>query len=357
MLVKLSYENLSRIKSILEEFGNMSGLICNVEKTVLLQIGTNEQIDPRITELGFSIVDKITILGLKIDRTGITDDNMQAIRTKVLNQIAVWRPFNLSLPGRINIAKTMLYSQINYLGCFVPMSERIISELENLIVDYVKGKMNIAKKRIFLPPDNGGLGLFNLRDFLDAQKCAWVKRSKDLTEPWKIIIYVSNHGNLYNVKGDNVDRLEYPICHNISKSFERFTDMYIKHNENFREGYIFDSKSFTIGLESRVSLNRNHFDNLFFIENSSKLYKLKYDNFYDNQGNLIGLNEIRESTGLPLTELHIYRCRGICSTAKIKYSKKELNLQKTVSIETLINRKKKAVVTLGKFLWEQQKGV
>jgi hypothetical protein len=210
--------------------------------------------------------------------------------------------------------------------------------------------MNIAKKRMFLPPDGGGIGLFNLRDFLDAQKCAWIKRSKDLMEPWKIVIYISNHGNLYNVKGNNVDMLEYPICHNICKSFERFTDMYIKHNENFREGYIFDSKCFTIDLESRVSLNRNHFDNIFFTENSSKLYKLRYDNFYDNHGNLIGLNEIRESTGLALSELQIYRCRGICSTAKIKYCKKELSMQKTISIETFINRKKKGSSHIRKIL-------
>jgi hypothetical protein len=180
---------------------------------------------------------------------------------------------------------------------------------------------------MYLTPENGGLGLFNLRDFLDAQKCAWIKRSKDVTEPWKIILYVSNHGNLYNVKGNNINRLEYPICHSISKSFENFTDMFVKHNENFREGYIFDSKTFTLGLESKEYLNRNHFDNLFFTENSNKLNKLRYSNFYDNQGNLIGFNEIRESTGLLLTELQIYICRGICSTAKIKYNKKNIDLQ------------------------------
>jgi hypothetical protein len=105
-----------------------------------------------------------------------------------------------------------------------------------------------------------------------------------------------------------------------------------------------------MGLESKDSLNRNHFDNLFFIENSSKLYKLRYNNFYDNQGNIIGFNEIRESTGLLLTELQIYRCRGICSTAKIKYSKKKIDLQKTTSIETFINRKKRGSSHIRKIL-------
>jgi hypothetical protein len=33
LIVKMSYENLLRIKNILEDFGIMSGLVCNVEKT------------------------------------------------------------------------------------------------------------------------------------------------------------------------------------------------------------------------------------------------------------------------------------------------------------------------------------
>jgi hypothetical protein len=28
----------------------------------------------------------------------------------------------------------------------------------------------------YLKPDQGGLGIFNLVDFLNAQKCSWIKR-------------------------------------------------------------------------------------------------------------------------------------------------------------------------------------
>jgi Fe2+ transport system protein FeoA len=70
MIVKLEYETLLRIKVILEEFGLMSGLICNVEKTSLLPIGTQMRIDDRIRDLGFTIAEKITVLGLEIDGGG-----------------------------------------------------------------------------------------------------------------------------------------------------------------------------------------------------------------------------------------------------------------------------------------------
>jgi hypothetical protein len=59
MLTKCSYQNLTRIKCILEEFGILSGLVCNVEKTVLLPIGENAVIDEQIMSLGFVIADKV----------------------------------------------------------------------------------------------------------------------------------------------------------------------------------------------------------------------------------------------------------------------------------------------------------
>jgi hypothetical protein len=40
-LLKLEVSTLNRLKSVLDEFGRLSGLECNVEKTTLLQVGSN----------------------------------------------------------------------------------------------------------------------------------------------------------------------------------------------------------------------------------------------------------------------------------------------------------------------------
>jgi hypothetical protein len=124
MLIALEYETLHRIKVILEQFGAISGLRCNVEKTNLLPLGENINFDVRIHELGFNIVDKLTVLGLEIDRNGATENNFSRVAYKIKALIANWKPYNLSLPGRINIAKSLLYSQINYLGCFQSFPNR-----------------------------------------------------------------------------------------------------------------------------------------------------------------------------------------------------------------------------------------
>jgi hypothetical protein len=67
MIVKQSYENLLRIKNILD-LGNLLGLVCNIEKTLLLPINTPKAIEERIANLGFVIADKVTILHRIINR-------------------------------------------------------------------------------------------------------------------------------------------------------------------------------------------------------------------------------------------------------------------------------------------------
>jgi hypothetical protein len=186
MLTKLDYNSLLRVKTILEDFGNISGLVCNVDKTMLLVIGGDAEIDDRIESLGFVITKKVTILGLEIDCNGFMLESLHKITAKIKNQISIWKRFNLSFPGRINIAKTMLYSQINYLGCFLPIPLDLMTTWDNLITGFVKGKLNIARNRLLKLPGEGGIGLFNIPDFLDSQKCAWIRRSIDLAKPWKV---------------------------------------------------------------------------------------------------------------------------------------------------------------------------
>jgi hypothetical protein len=144
----------------------------------------------------------------------------------------------LSLPGRINIAKSMLYSQLNYLGSFIKIPDNLECELETIITDFVKGPLNIAKKRMFRSVEDGGLGLFDIKNFLGAQQCSWIKRSLDLNEQWKVLLYKLNHGHLINPKADNIRIEEYPILRNICKNFENFSNNYTTVNENFKRCFI-----------------------------------------------------------------------------------------------------------------------
>jgi hypothetical protein len=87
----------------------------------------------------------------------------------------------------------MLYNQINYLRCFLPFPEDIIAYCDKLITT----------------PENGDLGIFDFREFLDPQKCACIKRSSVLNGQWKVIIYACNFRCLFKSKARNINHMEY----------------------------------------------------------------------------------------------------------------------------------------------------
>ena len=106
---------LTKVKEVLDKFGALSGLCCNIEKRVLVPIGKIEAISQDIVDLGFEIKNKALILGLELsNENNITDNAVNKIIEKINSEVNRWERFNLSLPGRINIAKSMLYSQVNY---------------------------------------------------------------------------------------------------------------------------------------------------------------------------------------------------------------------------------------------------
>ncbi len=94
----------------------------------------------------------------------------------------------------------MMYSQINYLGCILPIPNIFADRISALIEDFVTGNIQIAKKCLYLSNSNGGLGLFELNDFLDSQKVSWITRGSNLDEIWKIRLFVAGEGNIHNIR-------------------------------------------------------------------------------------------------------------------------------------------------------------
>jgi hypothetical protein len=341
MFVSLDYETISRIKTILEQFGNLSGLICNVEKTTLLTIGQNNQIDDRIRNLGFIIVDKVTILGLEINSDGVANSNFTRLVEKIRSLIANWTPYKLSLPGRINIAKSLMYSQINYLGCFLQFPTEYINSIDNIITGFVKGKLNIARKRLYLSPKDGGLGLFDIPTFLHAQRCAWVKRCISFDEQWKVQLFINNFGNVFNCKSCNTNQLTNPVLFAISASFEIMCNSFVPKDENFRKSFIVDNKKMTRDIDSNNYISKNFFGREFFHMHANKLYNLRYLDFYTEDDVMIPADTVINNTGIPLTVLMIQTLRGVCNVAKIKYVKRELDERVCVDVRAFMMRSKR----------------
>jgi hypothetical protein len=174
--------SLQALKDICTEFSSFSGLQSNAEKTTLLKIGTVANLTEEILQLGFNITDKVKLLGMDIDRTLSSLNNFfDDVAVKITQMIEHWERFYLTLPGRISICKTFMISQIGYLGSIIMPSDVQIKRLQDLLDKFCLGTLRLAKKRLYLPAREGGLGLINIRDYIISLQCAWIKR---VTQHW-----------------------------------------------------------------------------------------------------------------------------------------------------------------------------
>jgi hypothetical protein len=340
VFTKLERNSLYRVKTILENFGTLSGLECNVEKTTVMCINSNTP--EFIQEIGFTAVESVTILGLEIEGdSGLFNNSFEKICVKIQKNISVWKRFNLSLPGRICIAKTMLYSQINYLGCFLEIPPHYMKRMSDLITNFVCGELNIASKRLFLPVTMGGLGLFELDPFLSAQKCSWIQRAGDLNDKWKLILHVLSNGNRINIRKSLIDQSALPVLYGIVSSYEKFLAGFTRHNENFWGSPLYENGAHMVSLRQKIWLTSDFFELEFLALHKEKIFNLKIRDFYANKDTLIRFDHFCLNTQIPLTRDQFNTLKNTCSMAKQKYSKKEVNKEKCAELSDFINRRKK----------------
>jgi hypothetical protein len=127
-----------------------------------MRIGdTSSEYDRRIDGLGFTIGEKCTLLGFIINGNGeFNDENFKLVDKKVNGILNFWRPFNLSLTGKITIAKTLVLTAINYHATVLYPTDKWLKNTQRKIENFIGGRLNIASNRIKMPVKEGGLGGF-----------------------------------------------------------------------------------------------------------------------------------------------------------------------------------------------------
>jgi exonuclease III len=321
VLTALEYNSLNEIKKNLKDFGYISGLECNVAKSCVLKVapdrapvpdpvpipgpdrdppfepGQGPQPAPHISDLGFLFSENITVLGVTLDNTGnICTNTGTKIEKKIENVIRVWQRYNLSLPGRVSIAKTMIYSQLNYTGCFLPIPDPIVQRIESAISNFVGNNLRIAKDRIFLSVELGGLGLFPVNKFLEAQRCSWVKRALNADQLWKIrLLFGNNVGTgIFGISENDYDINITPCCHCIAEAHTNFVKKFTESKNNFLKALVLNNKALTTGIRGQnfIKIENLSQDLQGNIETINILKKLNFNVLYNNS-NFVNKRQVK----------------------------------------------------------------
>jgi exonuclease III len=245
VLGRASREAIFAVRDIMIEFASFSGLKANFDKCILMPIGFAGQIPDYFHDAGFAVADNAKILGCTFKNV---PDTLAENFTEVIQQIIkiknFWVRFNLSLPGRLSIAKTLMLSRVSFLGAILDPDPAQLEIIENIIYGFVKGKLNIAASRVPVPVKNGGLGMINIKDFFETIKLGWLKRAINSKDLWSYAIISTGitNQNDFNIKIPV--KTNSPILHSIVNAFVNFRSDFLRHNNNIESSFILNNPIF-----------------------------------------------------------------------------------------------------------------
>jgi exonuclease III len=257
-IFKWSLNALGRIVTILNEFGNLSGLTINKSKTSIMICGKEWAGGESV--LGIKIVSSCKLLGILIDnKSADLDRNWVECSRKIWGLIHYWTNFRLSLTGRIMVAKTFLISQATFYMGIILLDKKKAAEIEKAINKYVCGGLQIAQDRINNRIEQGGLGLIKLEELDTAIKCGWVNRwlkdgnKRDITGS---AVFELGNGCLENIDIKLMGRSKLPCMTSIAAAWTLFRKKYYENESNIYEARIFANPGIlsTVGqqLENKV---------------------------------------------------------------------------------------------------------
>ena len=294
-------EGLIAVCEILRDFEAISGLACNMDKSAIMLVGSNDPPPEFLNTYDFQLVDKIKILGLEITDVPL-DRSLCHTKTidKIVRIVNFWDRFHLSLPGRITIAKTLILSQISYLGSIIPLNPDQLKETKKIIEKFINGKLNIAKTRIYNPVELGGLGMIDLAEFLTAQQVSWIKRaSSSSRDTWRVDLKKIGKGEILTVSPNEVQPEIYPLFKHLTVSYETFLKAFNRINENFYKAKLINNPLLKRGRNDNRKINWSFFSN-----NNPRLEAQTLNNVkigdIAGDGRLFSLDVIVANTGLEI---------------------------------------------------------
>ncbi len=256
------FNSLNTIKIILQNFSEISGLRCNTEKPALMQIGNKISVSQEIIDLGFDINDKVHILGMEIDSNiSNLDANFDGTITNLKKCIDYWKRYNLSMAGRINVIKSLLFSQILYLGSFLMPSQEKLKKMQKMLDDFAVGNSKIARDRITQTVEMGGMGLFDIEKFWTSQQSSWVfKAYHSSRDNWRYKLRALCNGNVLCTGPGIIKQSANPILNGISCSFQKLRLSHDTNNSNFVNAFVLNNPIFFRGPGDKLPLTLSYLE-------------------------------------------------------------------------------------------------
>jgi hypothetical protein len=243
----------------------------------------------------------------------------------------------------------MLYSQTNYLGAFLNFGNHFYDLWDDAIHKFVSGNLNISKKRTFLPIELGGLGLFQIKEFLSSQKCRWVLLANlNIDAGWKLHLKNCTIQNMLRFCPHARAQLD-PTLLGIVEAFDYFKLKFAGSENNYKEMPIFEEKLFTTGVRTKPWFGSDDIINTELEPVLDRVASMRIlDLVEPGTDNLISRAVLSARLGTQIPTATYNKLMSVSVTAKIKFLTNSIT--NGISINTFVNNWKKGSKKIRKIM-------
>ena len=183
-------DSLGVCLSIIEEFRKASGLEINISKTKIMWLGTLKGQQESCYDI--EPVDEVKILGSKFSaKKDCYKDNVEPLVDKIVKVTNSWGQRNLTIKGRITVAKSLLMSQVIFLGSICEFERKDLERIQTHIMRFIwRGRPpKVAKRVMWQDVGHGGLNAPCVDAMLKALRITWVRRMHmNRDSSWRCIL-------------------------------------------------------------------------------------------------------------------------------------------------------------------------
>ena len=188
-------ESLRQAINKFNNFGTLSGLKINLDKTEIVSLSDHKIDSVQLTGLLEGI--KVATGPFKTLGVWFTCDNEISVklnyneRIKSMQQtLHIWRARSLSWKGKIIILKTLVIPQVIHLFSNIYTPMHILERIDSLFFDFLWGGKppRVKKSTIINDFHEGGLKMPDIYSIHISQKVIWLKRlTNDNNKKWKAL--------------------------------------------------------------------------------------------------------------------------------------------------------------------------
>jgi hypothetical protein len=261
--IKCNKESINKLFFLLKEFGNISGLKINIEKTEILMMGTTDiqDIPQKYKKL---VKENVKSLGCKIykNQTKTTEVNIEEAVNKIKNLINKWNKRRMALSGRIAVIKSLLLPQVTYILSTMPSPDKETQkELESILFKFInKGGSEKIKRKILIGNYNsGGYKMVDLTSYIQSIKIRWMERLLNTPGIWKKWVEHNCKINLRYLSRCNIKYKDLPFKFKKGSMWDEMWQEWCKENYKKAEN-IEEIMNQSLWFNSDLRLNKDVID-------------------------------------------------------------------------------------------------